>query len=222
MTLLLNWDKEASATALAGSHLAAPSASRKESETKDDEAPTDGTTTLGMFLYLLFDVRPRGDISLLVVHNISLPPVNLIGPYIEQFLRENSTFDVHLGDSPNGRCFAWFVAMGSGCWTLCRSSMQVNRASLAIESQWYSWYWIGRQWLCCLYRAALNINLWLNWRIHWCRFPQIRVSALCWHNASPATKNWPRFLFGRKKYQDGLVLQFEFTIGFTHWKGSRY
>jgi AmpD protein len=162
-----------------------------------------------------FDVRPNGsDISLLVIHNISLPPGQFGGPYIEQFFTGKLNPDDHpffqvidkMGVSAH--CLirrdgevVQFVSFLDRAWHAGQSSFagreRCNDYSIGIELEGSDFVAYTEQQYLSL--VQLTDTLVSN-------FPQITRQRITGHQyIAPLRKTDPGLVFDWKKYQDQLI-----------------
>lgn len=157
-----------------------------------------------------FDQRPQGEtISLLVVHNISLPPGQFGGPYIEQFFsgtldpNAHPFFSVIHKMGVSAHCLirrdgevVQFVSFDDRAWHAGASSFagrsRCNDYSIGIELEGTDTIaYTPKQ-----YQALATLSLELM-----CSYPQINVSRVTGHQyIAPMRKtdpglvfDWPRF-----------------------------
>ncbi|MEZ9144941.1 1,6-anhydro-N-acetylmuramyl-L-alanine amidase AmpD [Vibrio sp. 10N.286.52.C3] len=161
-----------------------------------------------------FDARPSADdISLLVVHNISLPPGQFGGPYIEQFFTgkldpsEHPFFKVIHQMDVSAHCLirrdgevVQFVSFLDRAWHAGQSSFagreRCNDYSIGIELEGSDFVAYTEQQYQSL--AQLTETLVSN-------FPQITRQRITGHQyIAPLRKTDPGLVFDWKKYQGQL------------------
>ena len=161
-----------------------------------------------------FDARPKADdISLLVVHNISLPPGQFGGPYIEQFFTgkldpaEHPFFKVIHQMGVSAHCLirrdgevVQFVSFLDRAWHAGQSSFagreRCNDYSIGIElegSDFVAYTELQYQSLAQLTETLVS------------NFPQITRQRITGHQyIAPLRKTDPGLVFDWKKYQGQL------------------
>ncbi|MEZ9040463.1 MULTISPECIES: 1,6-anhydro-N-acetylmuramyl-L-alanine amidase AmpD [unclassified Vibrio] len=189
-------------------------ASRNESETKMTMSSNGWYDNARHVPSPYFDARPSADdISLLVVHNISLPPGQFGGPYIELFFtgkldpKEHPFFKVIHQMGVSAHCLirrdgevVQFVSFLDRAWHAGQSSFagreRCNDYSIGIELEGSDFVAYTEQQYQSL--AQLTETLVSN-------FPQITRQRITGHQyIAPLRKTDPGLVFDWKKYQGQL------------------
>lgn len=161
-----------------------------------------------------FDQRPQGqDISLLVVHNISLPPGQFGGPYIEQFFTGQLNPDAHpffrvihkMGVSAH--CLirrdgevVQFVSFADRAWHAGASSFagreKCNDFSIGIELEGSDYVAYSDE----QYQALISLTQQIQ-----VRYPKITLPRITGHQyIAPLRKTDPGLVFDWVRYRNGL------------------
>lgn len=162
-----------------------------------------------------FDQRPPGqDVSLLVVHNISLPPGQFGGPYIEQFFTGQLNPDTHpffaviykMGVSAH--CLirrdgevVQFVSFAQRAWHAGNSSFagrdKCNDYSIGIELEGSDYVVYSDAQYAALTALTQSIQS---------RYPKITIPRITGHQyIAPLRKRDPGLVFDWTKYRRALL-----------------
>ncbi|WP_065676625.1 1,6-anhydro-N-acetylmuramyl-L-alanine amidase AmpD [Vibrio celticus] len=189
-------------------------ASRKESETKMTISSNGWYDNARHVPSPYFDARPSvEDISLLVVHNISLPPGQFGGPYIEQFFTgkldssEHPFFKVIHQMGVSAHCLirrdgevVQFVSFLDRAWHAGHSSFagrdRCNDYSIGIELEGSDFVAYSEQQYQALAQLTETIVS---------TFPQITTERITGHQyIAPLRKTDPGLVFDWKKFKGKL------------------
>ncbi|MDN3615114.1 1,6-anhydro-N-acetylmuramyl-L-alanine amidase AmpD [Vibrio gallaecicus] len=163
-----------------------------------------------------YDSRPKlNDVSLLVVHNISLPPGEFGGPYIEQFFTgnlnpaEHPFFEVIHQMGVSAHCLirrdgevVQFVPFHDRAWHAGQSSFagrdRCNDYSIGIELE-------GSDFVSYTKEQYLSLSTLTETLMK--HFPKITIPRITGHQyISPLRKTDPGLVFDWVKFKDGLSL----------------
>ncbi|WP_048615616.1 1,6-anhydro-N-acetylmuramyl-L-alanine amidase AmpD [Vibrio coralliirubri] len=189
-------------------------ASRKESETKMTISSNGWYDNARHVPSPYFDARPSvEDISLLVVHNISLPPGHFGGPYIEQFFTgkldplEHPFFKVIHQMGVSAHCLirrdgevVQFVSFLDRAWHAGQSSFagreRCNDYSIGIELEGSDFVAYSEQQYQALAKLTETIVS---------TFPQITSERITGHQyIAPLRKTDPGLVFDWQKFKKNL------------------
>ena len=163
-----------------------------------------------------YDSRPKlNDVSLLVVHNISLPPGEFGGPYIEQFFTgnlnpaEHPFFEVIHQMGVSAHCLirrdgevVQFVSFHDRAWHAGQSSFagreRCNDYSIGIELE-------GSDFVSYTKEQYLSLSTLTETLMK--HFPKITIPRITGHQyISPLRKTDPGLVFDWVKFKDALSL----------------
>ncbi len=160
-----------------------------------------------------FNARPQGEISLLVIHNISLPPNEFAGGYIEDFFQNNLDVNAHpyfkqIGNlqvsahlliDRQGKA-TQFVAFNQRAWHAGVSQFEgrdnCNDFSIGIEMEGTD----TTAYTDAQYQSLIAIS-----RCLMLAYPQITPSRITGHaQIAPKRKTDPGMAFSWQRYLQGL------------------